>query len=104
MCGDRKCARGGAETLNKQMKAKCVCMRSKELIARASNFGETALSDSRRLHSTLVAAPVLFAQAAVTIAENKYGWFCHPCLTSSFAPLIASTSKRESKSPQQYIE
>ncbi len=42
----------------------------KELsLPRASHSGEIALADSRRLRSTLAAAPVLFAHAIVTYIE-----------------------------------
>ena len=40
-------------------------------LPRASYSGEIALAGSRGLHSTLVAAPVLFAHAAVTEAKNQ---------------------------------
>ena len=36
-------------------------------LPRASYSGEIALSSSRRLHSTLAAAPVLLAHAVVTV-------------------------------------
>ncbi len=36
----------------------------------ASHSGEIALVGSRHLRATLVAAPVLFAHAAVTVVEN----------------------------------
>ena len=42
----------------------------KELaLPRACHSGEIALAGSRRLHSTLAAAPVLFAHDVVTVAE-----------------------------------
>ena len=40
-------------------------------LPRACHFGEIALAGSRRLHSTLAAAPVLFAHAVVTEIKNK---------------------------------
>jgi hypothetical protein len=40
-------------------------------LPRASHPGEIALAGSRRLHSTLAAAPVLFAHDAVTVAEKN---------------------------------
>jgi hypothetical protein len=49
-----------------------VCHALKGLaLPRACHFDEIALSDSRRLRSTLVTAPVLFAHAAVTEIKNK---------------------------------
>ena len=44
----------------------------------ASHSGEIALSGSRRLRSTRVAAPVFFAHAVVT--EIKIGRITSPCL------------------------
>ncbi len=46
-------------------------MHSKDLaLPRTSHSGEIALPGSRRLRSTLAAAPVLFAHAIVTVVEN----------------------------------
>ena len=41
------------------------------VLPRASRSGEIALAGSRRLRSTLGAAPVLFAHVVVTVAKNK---------------------------------
>ncbi len=40
-------------------------------LPRASSSSESALAGSRRLRSTLAAAPVLFAHAVVTARKNK---------------------------------
>ncbi len=40
-------------------------------LPRACHFGEIALAGSRRLRSTLAAAPILFAHAVVTEIKNK---------------------------------
>ncbi len=40
-------------------------------LPRACHSSEIALAGSRRLHSTLAAAPVLFAHAVVTEIKNK---------------------------------
>jgi hypothetical protein len=45
-------------------------LRALKGVARASHSGEIALSGSRRLRSTLVAAPVLFAHAVVTVKNR----------------------------------
>ncbi len=51
-------------------KAECVHERKGLALPRASHSGEIALAGSRRLHSTLAAAPVLFAHAVVTVAKT----------------------------------
>ena len=50
----------------------CVCVHALKglTLLRASQSSEIALADSRRLHSSFVAAPVLFAHAAVTLGTN----------------------------------
>ncbi len=50
-------------------KAECVHALKGLVLPRASHSGDIALTGSRRLHSTLAAAPVLFAHAAVTVAK-----------------------------------
>ncbi len=54
------------------MRRRRVCAHSKRLaLPRASDSGEITLSGSRCLHSTLAAAPVLFAHTVVTAAKNR---------------------------------
>ena len=55
---------GGADVLGL-----CVRLHSKDRRLQPQNL--IALSGSRRLRSTLAAAPLLFAHAAVTIARNS---------------------------------
>ena len=49
--------------------AECAHARKGLVLPRASHSGEIALAGSRRLRSTLAAAPVLFAQAVVIVAK-----------------------------------
>jgi hypothetical protein len=63
-------ARGGYS--NYFTKSKSVHTLKGLALPRASHSGEIALAGSRRLHSTLAAAPVLFAYAVVTEIKNKY--------------------------------
>ncbi len=51
--------------------AECVRALKGLALPRASHSSEIALSGSRRLRSTLAAAPVLFAHAVVTEAKNR---------------------------------
>jgi hypothetical protein len=53
------------------MLADCVRALKGLALPRASHSSESTLSGSRRLRSTLVAAPVLFAHAVVTVAKNS---------------------------------
>ncbi len=46
-------------------------MRSKDWRCRASHSGEIVLAGSRRLRSTLAAAPVLFAHAVLTASVSR---------------------------------
>ncbi len=55
--------RGGCST-----ETVCVHVLNGLVLPRASHSGEIALAGSRRLRSTLAAAPVLFAHAVVTTA------------------------------------
>ena len=59
-------ARGGGCT-----QAECVRALKGLALPRAHHSGEIALAGSRGLHSTLAAAPVLFAHAAVTVAKQQ---------------------------------
>ena len=54
-------------------------------LPRASHFSEIALTGSRRLHTTLAAAPVLFAHAVVTatLKLEKYSAVVAPNLEST---------------------
>jgi hypothetical protein len=63
------CSRGGYSTYF--AKSKSVHMLKGLALPRACHSGEIALAGSRRLHSTLAAAPVLFAHAVVTEIKNK---------------------------------
>ncbi len=58
----------------------CACAQRTGAAASASHSGEIALADSRRLHSTLAAAPVLFAHASATATESM----CAASLTSTY--------------------
>jgi hypothetical protein len=68
VCDHAGCGWGADST--KRVKAKCVHALNGQALPRASHFGEIALADSGRLRSTLAAAPVLFAHAAVGVAKN----------------------------------
>ena len=57
-------------------KAECVRAQKGLALPRASHSGEIALAGSRRLRSTLAAAPVLFAHAVVT--EIEFGRIISP--------------------------
>ncbi len=61
----------GAADSTKLPKAVCVHALKRLGLPRASHSGEIALAGSRRLRSTLAAAPFLFAHAVATVAENK---------------------------------
>ena len=61
--------RGGYSTYF--TKSKSVRTLKELALPRAFHSGEIALAGSRRLHSTLAAAPVLFAHAVVTEIKNK---------------------------------
>jgi hypothetical protein len=55
----------------KLSKAECVRARKGLALPRLSHSGEIALAGSRRLRSTLTAAPVLFAPAVFPLAKSK---------------------------------
>ena len=50
--------------------AECVRVLKGLALPRATHSGKIALSGSRHLRSTLAAAPILFAHAALTVAKN----------------------------------
>ncbi len=52
------------------MQAECVALKGLAL-PRASHSSEIALAGSRRLRSTLAAAPVLLARAVLTVVKNR---------------------------------
>ena len=54
----------------KLRKLECVHTLKGLALPRASHSGEIALAGSRRLRSTLAAAPVHFVHAAVTVANS----------------------------------
>ncbi len=53
------------------LSAVCACAKKGLALPCASHSGEIALAGSRRLRSTLAAAPVRFARAVVAVAKNK---------------------------------
>jgi hypothetical protein len=65
-CADHAACRGGYFT-----KSKSVHTLKGLALPRPCQSGEIALAGSRRLRSTLAAAPVLFAHAVVTKIKNK---------------------------------
>ena len=62
-------SRGGCSTYF--TKSKSVHTLKGLALPRACHYGEIALAGSRRLHSTLAAARVLFAHTVVTVAKTK---------------------------------
>ena len=61
---------GGPDS-TKLSKAECVHVLKGLALPRGSHSGEITLAGSRCLLSTLAAAPVLFAHAFVTVADNE---------------------------------
>ncbi len=62
-------SRGANST--KLSKAECVYARKGLALPRASHSGEIALVGSRRLRSTLAAAPALFVVTIITVAKTS---------------------------------
>jgi hypothetical protein len=71
----------------------CACAKKEVKLPLVSHYGEIALSGSRRLRSTLAAAPVLFAHAVVTVAENRTSTTLTKCAAAHRLSVLCICSK-----------